>query len=123
MARALIMADSEIKRLTAHNLQLIPKAQAYEVIADLTGTKSMNSVSKELHIGEHKLFKYLREKKILYKGSEGYTLPYQRYCDQGLFIVKECLCHDGEYRPATRVTQKGLLYIQKLMQNDEYYAS
>lgn len=35
--------------------------------------------------------------------------------EQKLFDVKETPCKDGEYRPATYATRKGLEYIRKLL--------
>lgn len=40
---------------------------------------------------------------------------------QKLFAVIETPCTDGNYRPVTYATKKGLDYIRKLLRKDGYY--
>lgn len=49
------------------------------------------------------------------------NVPYQRFMNQGLFAVVETPCADGNYKPVTYATKKGLEYIRKLLCKDGYY--
>ena len=74
----------------------------------------MNIVAKELKIGLKRLYSFLRTNDVMfYKGNV--NIPYQRFMEQGLFKVKETPCRDGNYRPATYATRKGLEYIRKML--------
>lgn len=80
----------------------------------------MNTTAKEIKIGRNTLFAYLRVKSIMFY-QDGANVPYQRFMNQGLFRVIESPCADGQYRPTTYATKKGLNYIRKLLRKDGYY--
>lgn len=92
--------------------------QFYDDLLNTEGLMDINTVGKELEIGEHKLFKYLRNKKILFYNSEHTNVPYERFRNEDKFKVKKVLCRDGKYRDSTLVTNKGLEYIRKQMRKD-----
>lgn len=81
----------------------------------------MNTVAKELNIGEYTLFAYLRGKKVFFYDKDKVNVPYERFRREGKFAVKETPCHDGKTRSVTYVTKKGLDYIRKLLRKDGYY--
>ena len=92
----------------------------YDTLMNTEGLMSMNTVSKELGgIGLKTLFKYLREKEIMFY-KDDVNIPYQRFMKQKLFAVKESICSDGKSRSVTYVTKKGLDYIRKLLTDDGY---
>lgn len=92
----------------------------YDDLMNTEGVYSMNTTAKELRIGRNTLFAYLRGKSIMFY-QDGANVPYQRFMNQGLFRVIESLCADGQYRPTTYATKKGLDYIRKLLRKDGYY--
>lgn len=92
----------------------------YDDLMNTEGVYSMNTTAKELRIGRNTLFAYLRGKSIMFY-QDGANVPYQRFMDQGLFRVIESPCADGQYRPTTYATKKGLDYIRKLLRKDGYY--
>ena len=95
--------------------------QFYDDLINTDGLMSMNVVSKELNgFGLKTLYAYLRGKKVMFY-KDGINIPYQRFMNQGLFKVVESPCHDGQYRPTTYATKKGLNYIRKLLRKDGYY--
>lgn len=94
--------------------------QFYDDLMNTEGLYSMNTTAKELRIGRNTLFAYLRGKSIMFY-QDGSNVPYQRFMNQGLFRVIESPCADGEYRPTTYATKKGLDYIRKLLRKDGYY--
>lgn len=94
--------------------------QFYNDLMSTEGLYSMNITAKELKIGRNTLFAYLRGKSIMFY-QDNSNVPYQRFMNQGLFRVIESPCADGEYRPTTYATKKGLEYIRKLLRKDGYY--
>lgn len=94
--------------------------QFYDDLMSTEGVYSMNTTAKELKIGRNTLFAYLRGKSIMFY-QDGANVPYQRFMNQGLFRVIESPCADGQYRPTTYATKKGLNYIRKLLRKDGYY--
>lgn len=95
--------------------------QFYDDLMDTEGLMPINRVAKELEIGEYKLFKFLRDKKIFFYDKDMINLPYERFRKEGKFKVKETPCQDGEIRSVTYATKKGLEYIRKLLRKDGYY--
>lgn len=96
--------------------------QFYDDLMSTEGVYSMNTTAKELKIGRNTLFAYLRGKSIMFY-QDGANVPYQRFMNQGLFRVIESPCADGQYRPTTYATKKGLNYIRKLLRKDGYYGT
>ena len=95
--------------------------QFYDDLLNTDGLMDMNTVAKELGIGEYKLFEYLRSKKVLYFNNFKNNVPYQRFCEENKFTVKETYCQDGKIRSVTYATKKGLDYIRKLLKKDNFY--
>lgn len=106
-----------VNELIEKNRQL---QQFYDDLMNTEGLMSMNVVSKELNgFGLKRLYAYLRNNGIMFY-KNNINIPYQRYMNQGLFAVKETPCTDGEIRPVTYATPKGLEYIRKLLRKDGY---
>lgn len=106
---------SMVKELQQKNAQL---QEFYDDLLSTDGLLDMNTVAKELEIGEYALFAYLRGKKILFYNKDMVNVPYERFRKEGKFKVKETPCHDGKTRNVTYVTRKGLDYIRKTMRKD-----
>lgn len=86
----------------------------YDTLINTEGLLPMNTVAKKLGVGLKRLYLFLRSHDVMfYKGNV--NIPYQRFMEQGLFEVKETPCHDGNYRPVTYATRKGLEYIRKML--------
>lgn len=93
-----------------------PKADFYDTVASTDSLLSMNDTAKILNmgIGRNKLFKLLRDKKILMKDN----MPYQRYVDAGYFKVIESYYMAGDNSVVSKTTyvrQRGVDYIRKLL--------
>ena len=99
------------EKLKEENAEL---KEFYDSLLNTEGLLPMNTVAKELNVGLKRLYLFLRNHDVMfYKGNV--NIPYQRFMEQGLFEVKETPCHDGNYRPVTYATRKGLEYIRKLL--------
>lgn len=111
--KVLVIKDlkSSNEKLKNENAEL---KEFYDTLLSTEGLLPMNIVAKELKIGLKRLYLFLRTNDVMfYKGNV--NIPYQRFMEQGLFKVKETPCRDGNYRPATYATRKGLEYIRKML--------
>lgn len=106
------------KVLKEKNEQL---TEFYDDLMNTDGLMSINTMAKELSIGEYTLFTFLRRKKIFFYDHNNINVPYERFRKEGKFAVKETVCHDGKIRSVTYATKKGLEYVRKLLRKDGYY--
>lgn len=117
MARALKMADKTIDGLKARLLEMKPKADFFDAVADSKTAISMNEVAKVLNIkgyGRNNLFEFLRENKVL----DRWNVPYQKYVDNGWFrVIEQHYQKNGEPIVTTKtlVYQKGVDGIRKMI--------
>lgn len=122
MARALRLADKTIDSLKTKVLEMKPKADFFDAVADSKTAISMNEVAKVLDfkgIGRNKLFEFLREQCVLDK----YNVPYQRYVDCGWFrVIEQHYQKNGEPVVTTKtlVYQKGVDAIRRKLQKEVY---
>ena len=93
----------------------------YDDLMNTEGLMSINTMAKELGIGEYKLFAFLRNKKVFFYDKDMVNVPYERFRKEGKFVVKETPCHDGNIRSVTYATKKGLDYVRKLLRKNGYY--
>lgn len=93
----------------------------YDDLMNTKGLMDMNTVAKELKIGEYTLFAYLRGKKVLFYNSDNVNIPYERFRKEDKFAVIETPCRDGKIRSVTYATKKGLDYIRKLLRKDGHF--
>jgi len=110
----IIQLATALKEERQRRLMLEPKAEAYDTFMDGSNLQTMNDVAKCLGIGRNKLFKFLREHKIM----RANNTPYQEYIDRGYFEVKEKPIQMGDSvinYAQTFVTAKGVDYIRKLL--------
>lgn len=93
----------------------------YDDLMNTDNLMSINTMAKELKIGEYNLFSFLRDKKILFYDINKSSVPYERFRKEGKFVVKETPCPDGKSRSVTYATKKGLDYVRKLLHKNKYY--
>jgi len=95
--------------------------QFYDDLMNTEGLMSINTMAKELGIGEYKLFSFLRNNKVFFYDKDMVNVPYERFRKEGKFAVKETPCHDGKIRSVTYGTKVGLDYVRKLLRKSGYY--
>lgn len=132
MARALLLADTKLKKLEVQIEEMKPKvifADAVDaskttiLIGDLAKLLKQNNVD----MGQRRLFEWLRTNGYLIKrkGSD-WNMPTQRSMDMKLFEIKESTHQnpDGSIRisKTTKVTGKGQQYFINLFLNKEVKA-
>ena len=123
MARALRVADEELKRLhitvsrlTVDNQIMKPKAEYFDELVDRNPLTSFRETAKQLGIKEKAFIQFLIDKKYIYRDKKGKLMPYANKND-GLFEVKECFNDKTQWSGTqTLVTPKGretfrLLYL------------
>lgn len=123
MARALRVADEELKRLhitvsqlTVDNQIMKPKAEYFDELVDRNLLTSFRETAKQLGIKEKAFIQFLMDKKYIYRDKKGKLMPYANKND-GLFEIKECFNDKTQWSGTqTLVTPKGretfrLLYL------------
>lgn len=95
MARALQIADRQIKALkvensalTVENQILQPKADYFDQLVDRNLLTGFRETAKQLNIPPKKFVSFLLEKKYIYRGKKGRLMPYAEK-NNGLFELKE----------------------------------
>ncbi len=91
-----------------------PKVDFYDKCVDAENSLGVRDVAKILGTGERRLFKLLRDERLFNKEN----IPYQRYIDMGLFLVKTTIHYfDDRGRQIVNrtpvVTGKGIAYLQR----------
>ena len=119
-ARALKMADKTIASLNEKVLEMKPKAEFFDAVADSKDAIPMGEVAKVLNfkgVGRNKLFEILRDKKVLMDNN----IPYQRYIDADWFrTIEQKFSKNGEVCISikTLVYQKGVNGIRKILEGE-----
>lgn len=105
------------KKLREENSEL---REVYDDLIDTSNYMQMNTVAKELGIGHHKLMEFLRDHGVFFYNNDMANIPYERFRNEGKFVVKETRCRDGVFRSVTYATRKGLDYVRKLLKKNGY---
>ncbi len=124
MARALRVADEELKRLhitvsqlTVDNQVMKPKADYFDALVDRNLLTNFRETAQQLGYKEKSFVQFLIEKKYIYRDKRGKLMPYAEKND-GLFEVKECINEKTNWSGTqTLITPKGretfkLLYLE-----------
>lgn len=115
MAAALIMAQKTIENqktrlssLTVENQIMKPKADYFDDLVDRNLLTNFRDTAKQFHAGQNEFVSFLLGKKYVYRDKSGKLLPYQRYVDDGLFELKECVNDKSGWKGTqTLITPKG----------------
>lgn len=114
--------QKELEKAKSEIIELRPKAEFFEIVAESESLIEMTSVAKTLNfkeMGRNKIFEFLRGQYIVRYNNE----PYQQYVDAGYFkVIEKSFEIDGRVmiNSKTMVTQKGLNYIMKKLLENGY---
>lgn len=127
LAKALMVAQNKIAerdRIIAQKQEHIEQMQPKAIFADAVSASHTSILIGDLaklisqngvHIGQNRLFDWMRNKGYLIKYGFSKNMPVQRYVEQGLFEIKESNVQnpDGSVRitRTTKVTGKGQVYF------------
>ena len=114
MARALQIANREIKKLSIRNSELTvdnqimkPKADYFDELVDKNLLTSFRETAKQFEIGEKKFINFLLDKKYIYRDKKGKLMPYADK-NNGLFEIKETFNEKTQWSGTqTLITPKG----------------
>lgn len=115
--RAYAVALEEREALELKVREDAPKVEFHERVSEAKDGQSIGDVAKILGTGQNRLFAWLRGQNILMASN----LPYQEHLDAGRFRVIEQTWEgrSGQHvSTKTLVTGKGLIWIQKLWDED-----
>lgn len=94
MARALMLAKDTMDRQQREIAELRPKALFADAVAASDGTCLIGELAKMMrqngvHVGQNRLFEWLRRDGFLGKTGSNYNVPTQMAMERGLFRIKE----------------------------------
>lgn len=94
MARALMLAKDTMERQQREIAELRPKALFADAVAASDGTCLIGELAKMMrqngvHVGQNRLFEWLRRDGFLGKTGSNYNVPTQMAMERGLFRIKE----------------------------------
>lgn len=115
MARALRIAEKQIKQLQTLNSELTvsnnimkPKADYFDQLVDRNLLTNFRETAKQLEVKEKAFIKFLLDKKYIYRDRKGKLMPYAVHKNDGLFEMKECFNEKTSWSgPQTLITPKG----------------
>jgi anti-repressor protein len=119
MARALVMAHADIERrrhgeqdLLAEVVELRPKAEALDAIAESAGDLSLQDVGRHLGLPPNKTLWQMEEDGLLFRGSHGTLTPHAEWIGAGYFRYVVTKPDDtGRSFGQTKVTKRGLVWL------------
>ena len=108
-------AEKERLALEEKNRELEPKAEAYDSFMDATGKYSVGAVAQMLGMGQNKLFRELRNRKVFIASGPRRNTPYQSYLHHFEVIAHEFEKKNGETGCSytTYVQPSGIDFIRK----------
>ncbi|CAB0969117.1 hypothetical protein FRC0481_01301 [Corynebacterium diphtheriae] len=108
-------AETERLALEAKNKELEPKADAYDSFLDATGKYPVGAVAQMLGMGQNKLFRELRNRKIFIASGSRRNTPYQPYLHHFEVIPHEYEKKNGEMGCSytTYVQPSGIDFIRR----------
>lgn len=115
IAQMLVNAETERLALEAKNKELEPKAEAYDSFLDATGKYAVGAVAQMLGMGQNKLFRELRNRKIFIASGARRNTPYQQYLHHFEVIAHEYERKNGEMGCSytTYVQPSGIDFIRR----------
>lgn len=103
--KALEIANSA---LTVETQIMKPKADYFDDLVDRNLLTNFRDTAKQFHTKQNDFVSFLLTKKYIYRDKSGKLLPYQRYVDEGLFELKECINEKSGWKGTqTLITPKG----------------
>jgi phage antirepressor YoqD-like protein len=103
-------------QLESYKQEAQPKIDIYDKFLSAVNYQSMNDAAKTLNVGRNTMFAFLRKIGVFMKNNT----PYQKYINQGYFIVRMVPTRDGKRIidvPTTYVSAKGMVWLEKVYAN------
>ena len=110
LARAVLIANDQIQKLSAENKAMRPKVVYYDNLVEANHLTNLRDTAKELGFKQNDLIGRWLDGKFLYRDKAKNLRPYANHMD--LFQVKEWFCN-GKTGVQTFVTVKGKEYFRQ----------
>ena len=86
-------------------------------------TYDMREAAARLNTGRTRLLRWLGDNRYIYKDRDGSILPVRQYVDAGYLVAKTHWVQLGQtgitiLRANTRITEKGILWLQKKLEQE-----
>lgn len=127
MARAVLIADQTIKRMSREIEEMKPKALFADAVGASDGTclvsefakmvtQALHEAGYDMTVGQKRMFAWLRDRGYLSKAAgQGWNIPNQRFIEMGIFRIKETAINhpDGHVtvNRTPKITGKGQRYL------------
>ena len=106
LARAVLVANEELKKLKQENKVMKPKAEYFDTLVNRNTLVNFRDTAKEFHLKQKEFISWLLDKKFVYRDSKGKIKPTSGYDDY--FHIKECTGRaNGWSGVQTLITPKG----------------
>jgi len=110
-------------QLEKANAKLLPKADFADSFADNKGTAKLGDWIKTIptDLGPIQIFKWMRQKRILFSRRKGENEPFNQLIQRGYFIMKQTSFRVGEDEHigrTTYITIKGQMWLLDLLRID-----
>jgi len=112
-SEALRLAASQAEKIEIQQAQInemTPKSKAADILLESSDSVNIGEFAKTIGTGQNILFEKLRKDKFLISEGGKRNLPYQKFIDQGLFVVREIVKKtDDKVKlfSQTQITSKG----------------
>jgi phage antirepressor YoqD-like protein len=120
--KALVVAEEEKQVLLLENTQKqellekqAPQIEKYNQLHNSDGEFSLQEAMKSLHLKPNKAIDKLRELNYIFSTKQYTNYAYQKYIDNGLFIIKTHTLANNKTKPQTYITAKGLAYFREIL--------
>lgn len=122
VAQAFVTAEKGRRLLEGVVKEQAPKVEAFDTFMNSEALLSIQNAGQLIGMGEQKLFRFLRDERVLMDGERAgrdmHNTPYRRYLDAGYFEVKRNVMTLNSGRVietnTTYVTPKGMEFLRKL---------
>jgi len=111
MALMILQAEEELEQANETIALQAPKVEFVEEVFEAPDLLSVGAVAKLLGTGQNRLFKQLRERRILKSNNE----PYQTFVERGYFKTKGTKVGNAQFPKVvsqTMVTTRGIAWIR-----------
>lgn len=117
LSQALMLAAQQAEVIEQQQKQITedaPKVKAAEIMLMSDDGITVAEFAKSIHRGPHKLYRAMREDKLLIESGNRHNLPFQRFIEAGYFTVKEksqVINNKVKLFHQTLITPKGQIYL------------
>lgn len=117
MAEQFAQTARQLVAVEARNVELEPKAEAFDTFMTADGDYLIGTVAKMLGLGQNTLFARLRDEHVLISGGKRHNTPQQQYMKHFRVVIRTFTDEDGGSHASytTYVKPSGVDWIRKVL--------